>query len=56
MEISHDLGWSSLSVRVGFSAVMADRNARLTKDAGNSNQVAQTRKAQFHQLSDNASY
>ncbi len=33
MEISHDLGWSSLSVRVGFSAVMADRNARLTKDA-----------------------
>ncbi len=33
MEISHDLGWKNLSVRVGFSADMADRNARLTKDA-----------------------
>jgi alanyl-tRNA synthetase len=33
MAISYDLGWESLSVRVGFSADMADRNARLTKDA-----------------------
>ena len=33
MEISYDLGWESLSVRVGFSADMADRNARMTKDA-----------------------
>ena len=33
MAISYDLGWENLSVRVGFSADMADRNARLTKDA-----------------------
>ena len=31
--ISYDLGWENLSVRVGFSADMADRNAKLTKDA-----------------------
>tara|TARA_B100001142_G_scaffold231785_1_gene229989 strand:- start:3194 stop:5401 length:2208 start_codon:yes stop_codon:yes gene_type:complete len=31
--ISNDLGWKNLSVRVGFSADMADRNARITKDA-----------------------
>ena len=31
--ISHKLGWKDLSVRVGFSADMADRNAKLTKDA-----------------------
>jgi alanyl-tRNA synthetase len=33
MAISNDLGWENLSVRVGFSADMADRNARMTKDA-----------------------
>tara|TARA_B100001093_G_scaffold448173_1_gene453579 strand:- start:864 stop:2642 length:1779 start_codon:yes stop_codon:yes gene_type:complete len=33
MAISNDLGWGDLSVRVGFSADMADRNARMTKDA-----------------------
>ena len=33
MAISYDLGWENLSVRVGFSADMADRNARMTKDA-----------------------
>ena len=33
MAISNDLGWGNLSVRVGFSADMADRNARMTKDA-----------------------
>ena len=33
MAISNDLGWVDLSVRVGFSADMADRNAKLTKDA-----------------------
>ena len=33
MVFSNDLGWEELSVRVGFSAVMADRNARMTKDA-----------------------
>ena len=33
ISISHKLGWDKLSVRVGFSADMADRNAKLTKDA-----------------------
>jgi len=33
MAISNDLGWENLSVRVGFSADMADRNARMTKEA-----------------------
>ena len=33
ISISHKLGWTKLSVRVGFSADMADRNAKLTKDA-----------------------
>jgi alanyl-tRNA synthetase len=33
ISISHKLGWKHLSVRVGLSADMADRNARLTKDA-----------------------
>jgi len=33
ISISHKLGWKDLSVRVGFSADMADRNAKLTKDA-----------------------
>ena len=33
ISISHKLGWNKLSVRVGFSADMADRNAKLTKDA-----------------------
>jgi alanyl-tRNA synthetase len=33
ISISHKLGWKNLSVRVGFSADMAGRNAKLTKDA-----------------------
>ena len=33
ISISHQMGWKNLSVRVGFSADMADRNAKLTKDA-----------------------
>ena len=33
ISISHKLGWQNLSVRVGFSADMADRNAKLTKAA-----------------------
>ena len=33
ISISQKLGWDNLSVRVGFSADMADRNAKLTKDA-----------------------
>jgi len=33
ISISRELGWKNLSVRVGFSADMADRNAKLTKAA-----------------------
>ena len=41
MAISYDLGWEKLSVRVGFSADMADRNAKLTKDAAKNKEKTQ---------------
>ena len=41
ISISQKLGWDNLSVRVGFSADMADRNAKLTKDAAKNKEKTQ---------------
>ena len=41
ISISQKLGWDNLSVRVGFSADMADRNAKLTKDAAQNKEKTQ---------------
>ena len=51
MAISYDLGWEKLSVRVGFSADMADRNARLTKDAAKIKSKNRFLKASFPETS-----
>ena len=36
VSIAHGLGWEQLTVRVGFAADMAARNAQMTKAAANS--------------------
>jgi len=41
ISISQKLGWDNLSVRVGFSADVADRNAKLTKDAAKNKEKTQ---------------
>ena len=39
VSIAHGLGWERLTVRVGFAADMASRNAQMTKAAANSREV-----------------